>query len=215
MARLTITLREVVDFIRPKLPNKIKHLNASGDKLKFDLRFNPSSLLPNVPFKLKFTGFRNNSVYLKWSLDVNNLVNRFLNKILKSFADILSHLGQNIKFIDGIARDGDEIRITLHEVVKGIQISDIQVINGTVIIDGELARPSSGNGPSASRYAEYYSAKHKFTHRFDNFQDLENHFVAAKPIAYHKNYYRFYSSCENVPIGDIDSVADLKTHWEA
>ncbi len=216
MARLTITLDEVVEFIKQKPLNKIKHLNSSGNKLKLDYHFDTPSLFPDidVPFTLKFARFSNNTVYLKWSLNVNKLIDKFLNKILESFADILSNLGKRINFVDGISRDGDKIIIRLQKVVNGIQISNIQVRNGTVIIEGEKARPSSGNGPNTKRYAEYYSAKHKFTHRFDNFQDFENHFVAAKPIAYHKNYYRFYPSCENIPIGDIDSIADLKTHWK-
>ena len=63
------------------------------------------------------------------------------------------------------------------------------------------------------QYAEYYSAKGKFTHRFDDYSSLKKHFSAAKSIAYHKNYYKFYPSNEDVPIGLLDSLDDLNNKW--
>ena len=216
MAKIEITLKEIVDLIKPKLPNEIQYLNASGNKLKCNIHFDTPFLFPDidVPFKAEFARFWNNNVYLEWSLDVNDLINKFLNNILAKVVDILSYLGREIEFIDGISRDGDEIKIRLHEVIKGIKISNIQVNNGTVIIEGTQAWPSSGNEPNTKRYAEYWAGGNKI-HTFNNWETLKDHYVAIKPIAYHKNYYRFYPSCKNVPIGDINSIADLKKHWEA
>ena len=137
MAKLQKTLKEIVDLIKPKLPNKIRHLNASGDTLKCNYHIDTPSPLPDidVPIKAEFARFWNNSVYLEWSLDMNKYFDRSLNKILEGIVDNLSFLPREIEFIDDILIDGNEIKIRLHEDIKGFQISNIQVNNGTVIID--------------------------------------------------------------------------------
>lgn len=197
MPKLTFTTKELIPIIETQLPDIINDLQPITKGFTFKFTGLP---FKDILIKVKFNKFKGETAYFK----IEPSILKYIYLLPDKYKNFLP---------DGAKLDDSNLSVDIGYHLRNMRIanmyicvSDIQIVDKSFQVDFLLSSLS----------VQFYSANDSYIHSFCNFVDLNSHYnYCLKEKAYHKNYYRFFSSDKKVSLGEINSNEHLEELWNS